>query len=983
MSEEEFVEPAVEKEDTQPVTPVKPFNRIDAETPESTPPVYIERERRGGCGCWIPALVAMLLTIVLIVVGLFLPPINLYNKLFGTQYTTLSAQANAVAKDGLALVADPQQVGTDFGVALASVPVNATSTDNPDVAAALSAVPPQLARQSPVYTIQTTGTQPNTLTLNITVPAQVNPDLLDMYGWNSKTGAWTFIPAHVSTQGAEAMIATIKNVPNEVALFQASPPEQPTVLAAVDAVQVLSKDVGQLSTIVSPGGMTPTLDGKLTGSLAPGYAAQQGYLVLPVIRNFADPRAIDTNTIMAILGNDGLRSEHASQIAGFASANGVQGVVIDYRQVSKDQRDQFSAFITDLGSKLHQQGLKLGVIVPAATNNNGIWDTGAYDWQAIGNASDYVSITMPLDPSAFATGDDRPVTAMLRWAVGEISRYKILLGLSALSVRQTNNAFTSIGYSEGLAGLGNVKVDAQTSDTGTIPPGSEIQARLDGSQAQAGVDTTIQSPFVDYLGADKKPVSRVWLTTPDALRFRMDKTIPFGLGGVSFDDLLADGVADGVLQAILNYKVSVPVTPATTQLALDWKIEGANGVVGEAQTGLNDTLVTTIQAPDGNYAINVNVVGGNVQSPRSGAAVALFEPTATPTPVPTATPTPVPTATPAPVVQPAAPPPAANNPPPVQAGAGSIAVGNFEYGGQVTGTNSEVAASAMRRAGMNWMKVQIRYQNGMSPGVASGPINDAHSRGFKVLLSIPGIPAELGAGGGGYIQQYATFLGGVAGQGPDAIEVWNEMNIDREWPTGQISGATYADMLRQSYQAIKSANGGVMVISGAPAPTGAEGAFPGQVVNDDHFLRDMVNAGALQYMDCLGAHYNEGIVSPTQNGGDPRDNYYTRYFSGMLNTYWSIIGGQKPICFTELGYLTPEGYPPLPSSFAWAQNTTVAEQAAWLAQAAALSSQSGKVRLMIVFNVDFTVYGSDPQAGYAMVRQGGSCPACDAFAAAR
>ena len=32
---------------------------------------------------------------------------------------------------------------------------------------------------------------------------------------------------------------------------------------------------------------------------------------------------------------------------------------------------------------------------------------------------------------------------------------------------------------------------------------------------------------------------------------------------------------------------------------------------------------------------------------------------------------------------------------------------------------------------------------------------------------------------------------------------------------------------------------------------------------------------------------------------------------------------------------------------------------------------------MIVFNVDFKEYGADPQAGYAIIRPGGSCPACD------
>jgi hypothetical protein len=284
---------------------------------------------------------------------------------------------------------------------------------------------------------------------------------------------------------------------------------------------------------------------------------------------------------------------------------------------------------------------------------------------------------------------------------------------------------------------------------------------------------------------------------------------------------------------------------------------------------------------------------------------------------------------------------------------------------------------------MTWMKIQFRYGPGTGPGAVAGQISDAKARGFKILVGLVGYPNDLAAGGDGYIQQFAQFAGGVAGLGPDAIEVWNEPNLDREWPAGQISGANYAKVLRAAYSAIKGANAGVMVISAAPAPTGAEAAFPGRVVNDDNWIRQMIDAGGLQSMDCLGAHYNEGIVAPSQTSGDPRDNYYTRYLSSMLDTYWGLSGGQKPICWTELGYLTPEGYGSLDPFFGWAANTTVAQQAAWLAQAAAISSQSGRVRLMIVWNVDFSNYGSDPMGGYAMIRPGGGCPACDAMAGAR
>jgi hypothetical protein len=104
----------------------------------------------------------------------------------------------------------------------------------------------------------------------------------------------------------------------------------------------------------------------------------------------------------------------------------------------------------------------------------------------------------------------------------------------------------------------------------------------------------------------------------------------------------------------------------------------------------------------------------------------------------------------------------------------------------------------------------------------------------------------------------------------------------------------------------------------------------------------------------------------------------------MENLYWNATGGQKPLCFTELGYLTPEGYGGLSDFWGWGRNTTVQQQAAWLAEAIALASRSGKVRLLIVWNIDFTAYdANDPQGGYAIVRPGGGCPACDSIAGAR
>ena len=187
-----------------------------------------------------------------------------------------------------------------------------------------------------------------------------------------------------------------------------------------------------------------------------------------------------------------------------------------------------------------------------------------------------------------------------------------------------------------------------------------------------------------------------------------------------------------------------------------------------------------------------------------------------------------------------------------------------------------------------------------------------------------------------------------------------------------------------SYNAIKGANGGTMVISAGPAPTGAEGAFPGRVVNDDRFLREMAAAGAANYMDCIGTHFNQGTTSANATSGAPLLNgyHYSYYFWPMVDTYWGAFGGTRPLCFTELGFLSGDGFGGLPGGFAWAAETSLAEHAQWLAEAASLAGNSGKVRLMIVWNVDFTQYSSDPQAGYAIVRPDGRARRCATLGAA-
>ncbi len=916
--------------------------------------------QRSTASCLV-ASATLLITAVIIAISLFLPPFDLPERLRAAQYTPLNAASPAIALDAdFRLSLPPADSATDFALKLARLSI----ADIPE--AARDRLPAFLSLASPLYALETRGAPPDGLHIELKPPANApSPERLALYGWDGKR--WRFIP---TAHAAGLLLGSANFVPQLIAAFDFLP-AAPVVMIAQEVTQDLAPEIAALADILSPAGLRPTLEGSLVGGLAPGGATDAPYRFMPLIRNFSDPRALDIATVEALISRPQLRAQHIARISDLAEFNKFDGVFIDYRGLTRDHRADCARFITELAASLKQRELRLGVVVGAA-------EAEAYDWRRIGEAADFVQLRPLLNPLAYAPGVPGSVDDLLRQATSAIARNKLLLGFSARSIRDVAGVQRPIGWHDAFAALGDVIVQGDSvSETGSIEPGTAIRASLSGYSARAGWLDSIQTAYIDYLDEGSAAISRIWLTDGAALAHRLASAEAAGIAGVAFDDLLAADGAPGLAGVIGDFKAGRSAAAQPLQLRARWSIDGEAGALDQVFGALDADFALTLEAPDGNYAINWAVVdAGGAESARRGAVVPLFQPTATPTPTPTPTPIPRPVVVATPSAGLSAPGGAnysAAPPPP-----GSI---NIEIGGHVLSTGSGRTVQAMRSAGMTWMKIQARFYRHGPPDVAN-EIGMARNNGFKILVGTVGNPDELAQGGQAYVNAYTDWLMKIAAQGADAIEVWNEPNLDREWPRGQISGHAYARMLQQAYQKIKSVNGGVMVISAAPAPTGAEAAFPGQVMNDDRWLREMVEGGGLNYLDCVGAHYNEGIIPPDQTSGDPRQgDYYTRYFYGMLNTYWGITG--RPICFTELGYLTSEGLPGLPPYFSWARNVTVAQQAAWLAQAAALASQSGQVRLFIVWNIDFQHYGADPQAGFAIIRPDGSCPACGALASAR
>jgi hypothetical protein len=863
--------------------------------------------------------------------------------------------------EGIAVSANPKALPADFGVQLAAVPADDFASQD-EWRAAQAALPANLRLAGPVFQVATRGELPEQVFLSVALPAGAT-GAYDLYAWNGT--AWDFVPAQPS---AGQLVATLETLPSVVALFQpAALP--PLTLVGLEPGQALSPAAAETANAVLLGGVLAQADGSLGGQV-PGLAETGTFAVYPVVRNDGAGSG-DPGLIAGLLTDAALRAQHLQSLVAFVIAGQYDGVVLDYAGVGPDLGPAYAQFVHDLAAQLHGQGKSLLVQVEPAVADGQGFNTGGYDWRALGAAVDALLVPAPADPTQFGSGQaDR----LLAWAAGEVPRGRLRWLLSARSVEGHAGGFSLLDQPAALAPLGLPSLEPSEA----IHTGDQIAVKLSGQAEALTYDPAAFAASYTYQDSDGA-ARTVWLTSADSLRQRLALAQRRQLGGAVVTDLLAPGTPLELFNALAQYKAGRPAAEPP-QADVLWTVKQGESVLALA-TAQPDQPYLYVAPAAGLYEFSASLqAGGGVPLGSVAVQVAEVLPTETPTPTATATRASTggqvtsPQATAQPTTPGSTPAPTATNPPSdsgVFVPPAPIGAGTFELGGQVPGFISH--AAQMQQAGMKWVKFQVR--GGGADLVAAGK-----AAGFKVLLSVIGDKSRVTDPA--YQAEYAAWVAGLAAAGADAIEVWNEPNIDHEWPEGQISAASYAQLLAKAYTAIKGANGGTIVISGGPAPTGAEGAFPGRVVNDDRFMRELAAAGGANYMDCIGIHYNTGTTSPNATSGSALSGYhYSYYFWSMVDTYWNAFGGTRPLCFTELGYLSPEGFGSLSSHFGWAADTTVSEHAQWLAEAASLGGNSGKVRLMIVWNVDFTNWGNDPQAGYAIIRPDGSCPACSTLGA--
>ncbi len=296
---------------------------------------------------------------------------------------------------------------------------------------------------------------------------------------------------------------------------------------------------------------------------------------------------------------------------------------------------------------------------------------------------------------------------------------------------------------------------------------------------------------------------------------------------------------------------------------------------------------------------------------------------------------------------------------------------------------------------MGWIKLQAAWE-WMQPDFAGQfeenfrlfqlHVQEADKRGNKVLLSIAKAPDWARStdrsedGPPDDLNQLSAFIGLLLEKlGPyiDAIEIWNEPNLKREWTGAQaINGASYMELFRAGYQAVRAYSPNIMVITAGLAPTGNTQNIS---VDDRSFLRQMYQAGLASFPDvAIGIHpYSWGnppdFVCCNNVDGQGWDDQPQFFFSQNIRDYSEIIranGHEAKMIATEFGWATWEGYPneaPDP----WMYYNSAQNQRDYTLRAFQIAQARSDIDVMILWNLSFaeelTINSRSELAAYSLL----------------
>jgi hypothetical protein len=276
------------------------------------------------------------------------------------------------------------------------------------------------------------------------------------------------------------------------------------------------------------------------------------------------------------------------------------------------------------------------------------------------------------------------------------------------------------------------------------------------------------------------------------------------------------------------------------------------------------------------------------------------------------------------------------NPPPPPVSSPDYGLSMFLWGQPATTDRDLKIASS---ASFHWQKTLFTWKSieGKAKGVFDWTESDrvvkaSMANGIKIIARIDFQPAwarkdVVHNGPPDNYQDYADFISAFATRYRpgstvgvvDAIEVWNEVNLDREWGMGLINqqqAGDYVRLLTLAYRAAHAADPSIVIITAGLSPTGVRST---SAFDDAAYLQWLFDAGmkgGVNY-DVLGAHGNtqapEVEVPVNSLAAFPDPSFYFRRIEQLREVQVNAGDQDRQIWLLEFGWTADTVHP----DFSW------------------------------------------------------------------
>jgi hypothetical protein len=413
-------------------------------------------------------------------------------------------------------------------------------------------------------------------------------------------GQWRRLaPATLINDGTAAQ-GEVSSLPQNVAVLRRTTPSV-QVAGWLPPDAEMDPEAARTLTVLHPLDFVPAADGILLGTGRP-RPEDSALRVVPTVRALGPPESDAVDTVLA---SPELRQAHIDDILRVVREGAYDGIDIDYPVVSPAQGADFTQFVVALADALHSEGRSLTLTLPLPVRQATGWDTGPYDWQALGQAVDSIELAREVDQTVYY----QRMEDVLGFLTQQVDSSKLVLVVSPFSHEKGGEGIKALLLSQAL-GLASTLV-ARTQ--GDILPQDQVTIvgpNIYQDEGASGLFWDDEALAVSFSYPGEGGARTVWIENSFSMAFKMDLARRFQLGGVAVEDVSQSAAGPDIWAPIEELADSGQVTlvkPNGSLLKPYWEASG-----GTLDGGATGAVVWT--APDpGTYDVTLVVSDGVVR----------------------------------------------------------------------------------------------------------------------------------------------------------------------------------------------------------------------------------------------------------------------------------------------------------------------------------------------------------------------------------